>query len=95
MLELNEREKLERERDTRREREKKKEGGREGGEAGVRREGKARQGKDFLGEKSSLWQKDLKKVNYHPSRPIQFHAPFRKHLFLEGHSFRFVTICPS
>ena len=50
-----------RERDTRREREKKKEGGREGGEAGVRREGKARQGKDFLGEKSSLWQKDLKK----------------------------------
>ena len=84
-----------RERDTHREREKKKEGGREGGEAGVRREGKARQGKDFLGEKSSLWQKDLKKVNYHPSRPIQFHAPFRKHLFLEGHSFRFVTICPS
>ena len=38
----------------------KKEGGREGGEAGVRREGKARQGKDFFWGESSLWQKDLK-----------------------------------
>lgn len=35
-------------------REKKEEGGREGGEAEVRREGKAKQGKDFLGKKQSL-----------------------------------------
>ena len=50
MLELNEREKLnERERHTHTGRERRRRG-----------EGKARQGKDFFGGESSLWQKDLK-----------------------------------
>ena len=97
MLELNEREKLERERDTRREREKKKEGGREGGEAGVRREGKARQDKAkiFFGKKAVFGKRISKKLTTILLDPYNSTLLSGSTSFLEVHSFRFVTICPS
>lgn len=49
----------------------------------MRREGKARQGKDFVEKKAVFGKRISRTVNYHPSRPIQFHAAFRKHLLFE------------
>lgn len=75
-------------------REKKEEGGR-GGEAEVRREGKARQGKDFLGKKQSLAKESQKQLT------TIFRDPYNSSLlsgstsFLEAHIFRFIILCPS